>query len=61
MKLVNWFKTRSNRVWLYTTGVAFGPVLVFYGVAESAEVSLWSGILMTVLGLTATVNTNEKE
>ncbi len=60
MKLVNWFKTRSNRVWLYTVGTATGPVLVYYGVVDQEAFTLWSGFLLTVLGLTATANTNER-
>lgn len=60
MKLVEWFKTRSNRVYLYAVGVATGPVLVYYGVADEKEISLWSGLLLTVLGLTAAANVNEK-
>lgn len=60
MKLVEWLKTRSNRVYLYGVGVATGPVLVYYGVADQQEISLWSGLLLTVLGLTAAANVNEK-
>lgn len=60
MKLVKWFKTRSNRVYLYTVGAATGPVFIYYGVADEKAVSLWSGLLLTVLGLTATANTNER-
>lgn len=60
MKLVEWLKTRSNRVYLYGVGVATGPILVYYGVADGEEVSLWSGLLLTVLGLTAVANVNEK-
>jgi hypothetical protein len=56
-----WFKTRSNRIYLYGVGVATGPVLVYYGVADEKEVALWSGLLLTALGLTAARNTNEKE
>ena len=60
-KFVTWFKTRSNRIYLYGVGVATGPVLVYYGVADEKEVALWSGLLLTVLGLSAARYTNEKE
>ncbi len=60
MKLVNWFKTRSNRVYLYTVGTAAGPVLVAHGLVDDSQVALWSGLLLAILGLTATVNTNER-
>jgi hypothetical protein len=60
MKLVTWFKTRSNRVYLYTVGTAVGPVLVAHGVVEDSQVALWSGLLLAILGLTATVNTSQK-
>lgn len=56
-----WFKTRSNRIYLYGVGVATGPVLIYYGVADEKEISLWSGLLLTVLGLSAARYTNEKE
>lgn len=59
-KVFNWFKSRSNRVYLYTVGAATGPVFIYYGVADEKAVSLWSGLLLTVLGLTAAVNTNER-
>lgn len=60
-KFLTWLKTRSNRVYLYGVGVATGPVLVYYGVADEKEVALWSGLLLTVLGLSAARYTNEKE
>lgn len=60
-KFLAWLKTRSNRVYLYGVGVATGPVLVYYGVADEKEVALWSGLLLTVLGLSAARYTNEKE
>ena len=60
-KFTTWFKTRSNRIYLYGVGVATGPVLVYYGVVDEKEVSLWSGLLLTILGLSAARYTNEKE
>lgn len=60
-KFKTWFKTRSNRIYLYSVGIAVGPVLVYYGVADEKEVSLWSGLLLTILGLSAARYTNEKE
>lgn len=56
-----WLKTRSNRVYIYAVGVATGPLFIYYGVADETEINLWSGVLLTVLGLTAAVNTSEKE
>jgi hypothetical protein len=59
--MINWFKTRSNRVYLYLVGLALAPILVSYGYISKEDVPLWLGLLLAVLGLgTATVKVNEK-
>jgi hypothetical protein len=47
MKNVDWQRVRF---WVYTTLVAAAPLIVWYGVATSAEVAMWLTALEVVIG-----------
>lgn len=50
-RLINWFTSRNNRVYLYLLGVAVVLFLVGYGVIAEDKLSLWEGLLLALLGL----------
>lgn len=39
------------RQYLYAALVAFGPVVVFYGLATGEEVAMWIGVVATLLNV----------
>ena len=53
--VVNWFKSRPNRVWLYLSLASLVPLLTAWGYVRSEDVPLLSAFLISVLGLTGGV------
>lgn len=49
--IVDWFKVRNNRVYLYLLGVAIVLFLTGYGVLAQDKFELWETLLLAVLGL----------
>lgn len=44
-----WIPSQRARRWIFTVLGAFGPIVVFYGLASAEEVALWIGLASTVL------------
>lgn len=44
---------RKLRLWIYSALVAAGPLVTFYGIADTNEVALWLGLGGTLLGVPA--------
>lgn len=58
-KIMKWM-TEKRRHWLYRIAIATGTILVFYGVATTEEIAVWSGLLVAILGGTADAHVGEK-
>lgn len=56
-RVVAWFARERNRAYLYRVFASGGAVALFYGIASSDEIAVWSGAVATVFALPA-VNTS---
>lgn len=52
-RVIAWFARERNRAYLYRVLASGGAVALFYGVASSDEVAVWSGLVATAFALPA--------